>query len=129
MDLLLIRYTPLANSVSMVMEKAKALFQCESHGTFSHLTKYDPILESAYRRLYEHFPSPASRAASLFKFREEVNMPRSKKRSRTEKPHLITDSLRRKTNRAFAQIKAAQKDLDLKIRQLRDELMANTFRA
>jgi hypothetical protein len=55
-------------------------------------------------------------------------MARSKKPSRAEKPHIITDSLRRDTDRAFARIKAAQKDLDLRIKQLRDELMGHTFR-
>ena len=41
--------------------------------------------------------------------------------------HLITDTLRRKTDKAFAAIKAAQKDLDLKITRLKDELMNHTF--
>ena len=45
-------------------------------------------------------------------------MARSKKED-----HLITDTLRRKTDKAFADIEAAQKKLDLKIKRLKDELM------
>ena len=48
--------------------------------------------------------------------------------AKSKKLHVITDNLRRKTDKAFAQIKAAQKDLDLRIKQLKDELMAHTFR-
>ena len=68
------------------------------------------------------YPLPLCKAASLLQAREEVNMAKSKKL------HVITDNLRRKTDKAFAQIKAAQKDLDLRIKQLKDELMAHTFR-
>jgi hypothetical protein len=57
-------------------------------------------------------------------------MARSKKRSRTkksEKPHLITDDLRRKTKRAFEEIEEAQEDLDLKIKKLRNTLDDGEF--
>ena len=55
-------------------------------------------------------------------------MARSKKRSRREKLHPITDKLRRDTARAFKLIKAAQKNLDLKIGNLHRELLHNTFK-
>ena len=54
-------------------------------------------------------------------------MARPKKRSRAKKPKIITDSLKRETRKAFAQIQEAQRDLDLKIKHLKRGLASHTF--
>jgi hypothetical protein len=55
-------------------------------------------------------------------------MVRSRKRTKTNETHVIDDSLRKATDRAFKQIMAAQNNLDLQIKKLRQELWRRTFK-